>query len=263
MLPDASLSTCCAVSYGHPLARWLLGDSFHPGGLDLTTRLAHIMSLRPASTLLDAGSGLGASAVHLAKTFECNVVGITLEEEGIAAGYQQARQHGVEDRVKLIQGDIQEIYLEAAPFDAVLMECVLSILPRKEATLHRLLDATRPGGQLGLTDVTVHGPLPPHLQGVLAVAACTGDARSLEEYADLIRAAGFAVDQSQDLPEIAASFLRGIKGKLLMADVAIGLGKLPIGDDVLAQGKQLLAEVDDLVRQGVLSYGLVTAHKPA
>ena len=148
-------------------------------------------------------------------------------------------------------------------FDAVLMECVLSILPRKEATLRRLLDTLRPGGQLGLTDVTVQGPLPSHLQGVLTVAACTGDARSLEEYADLIRAAGFAVDQSQDLPEIAALFLRGIKGKLLMAEVAIGLGKLPLGKDVIAQGKQILAEVEDLVRQGVLSYGLVAAHKPA
>ena len=263
MLPDASLNTCCAVSYGHPLARWLLGNSFHPGGLDLTTRLAHIMGLQPASTLLDAGSGRGASAVHLAKTLECHVVGITLEEEGVAAGCQQARQDGVEDRVNFIQGDIQEIDLEAVSFDAVLMECVLSILPGKETTLRRLLDATRPGGRLGLTDVTVQGPLPSHLQGVLAVAACTADARSLEEYAELIRAAGFDVDQSQDLPEIAASFLRGIKGKLLMAEVAIGLGKLPIGKDVLAQGKQILAEVEDLVRRGVLSYSLVVAHKPA
>ncbi len=101
------------------------------------------------------------------------------------------------------------------------------------------------------------------VQSALAVAACTGDARSLEEYAELIRAAGFAVDQSQDLPEIAASFLRGIKGKLLMAEVALRLGKLPIGKDVLAQGKQILAEVGDLVHQGVLSYGLVAAHKPA
>ena len=263
MLPDVSLSTCCAVSYGHPLARWLLGDSFHPGGLGLTTLLAHVMGLRPASTLLDAGSGRGASAVHLAKTFECHVVGVTLEEEGIAAGYQQARQNGVEDRVKLIQGDVQGIDLEAASFDAVLMECVLSILPRKEATLQRLLDVLRPGGHLGLTDVTVQGPLPPHLQGVLAVAACTGDARSLGEYAELIQKAGFAVDQSQDLTEIAASFLRGLKGKLLMAEVGIRLGKLPIPIDAIAQGKQLLAEVEDLVRQGVLSYGLVAVHKPA
>ena len=177
MLLDASLNACCAVSYGHPLARWLLGESFHPVGLDLTTHLAHIMGIESESILLDAGSGRGASSVHLAKTFDCHVTGITLEEEGVAAGYQLAHHHGVEDRVGFLRGDIQEIDLETESFNSILMECVLSILPRKEATLCRLLNTLRPGGYLGLTDVTVRGPLPPHLQGVLAVAACTGDAR--------------------------------------------------------------------------------------
>ena len=262
MLPDASLNACCTVSYGHPLARWLLGESFHPGGLDFTTHLAHIMGIESESILLDAGSGRGTSAVHLAKTFDCHVTGITLEEEGVAAGYQLAQQHEVEDRVGFLQGDIQEIDLEAESFDAILMECVLSIVPRKEATIRRLYDALRPGAYLGLTDVTIREPLPTHLQGVMAVAACTGDARSLEEYSNLVRTAGFEVDQSQDLPKIADSFLRDIKGKLLVAEVAIGLGKLPIGGDALAQVKQILAEVQDLVRQGALSYGLVVAHKP-
>ena len=86
---------------------------------------------------------------------------------------------------------------------------------------------------------------------------------SLEEYAELIQAVGFEVDQSQDLPDIAASFLRDIKTKLLMAEVAIGLGKLSISRDALAQVKQTLAEVQDLVCQGALSYGLVVAHRPA
>jgi ubiquinone/menaquinone biosynthesis C-methylase UbiE len=262
MLPDASLNTCCAVSYGHPLARWLLGESFHPGGLKLTTHLARIMGVESGSILLDAGSGRGTSAVHLAKTFGCRVTGITLEEEGVAAGYRLARQNMVEDMVGFLQGDIQETDLEAESFNAVLMECVLSIIPGKEATLRRLYDALRPGAYIGLTDVIVQGLLPPHLQSILAVAACTGDARSLEGYSHLVQSAGFEVDQSQDLPEIAASFLRDIKGKLLVAEVAIGLGKLPIDRDALAQVKQTLAEVQDLVSQGVLSYGLVVAHKP-
>ena len=261
-LPAADLIACCTVSYGHPLARWLLGESFHPGGLKLTTHLAHIMGVEPESTLLDAGSGRGTSAVHLAKTFDCRVTGVTLEEEGVAAGNQLAQQHKVEDKVGFLQGDIQEIDLEAESFSAILMECVLSILPRKDTTLRHLYDALRPGAYLGLTDVTIREPLPPHLRGVMAVAACTGDARSLEDYSHLVQSAGFEVDQSQDLPEIAASFLRDIKGKLLVAEIAIGLGKLPVGRDALAQVKQILAEVQDLVSQGALSYGLVVAHKP-
>lgn len=260
--PAADLNACCAISYAHPVARWLLGDSFHLGGLELTTRLGQMMGIESESILLDAGSGRGTSAVHLAKTFDCRVTGITIEEEGVAAGYQLAQQHRVEDRVFFIQGDIQEISLDAESFDAILMECVLSILSRKGTTLSRLYDTLRPGAYLGLTDVTVQGPLPPHLQSILAVAACTGDARSLKEYSRLLQTAGFVVDQGHDLPEIAASFLRDIRVKLMMAEVAIGLGKLPIGRDALAQGKQILAEVQDLVGRGALSYGLVVAHKP-
>ena len=262
-LPDTSINACCVASYAHPLARWLLGDSFHPGGLKLTTQLAQGMGLHAASTLLDAGSGRGASVVHLAQMLGCRAVGVTLEEEGATTGYDLARQQRVEDRVAFLQGDIQEVDLETGAYSAVMMECELSILPQKEATLRRLHDVLQPDGRLGVTDVTVNGPLPTHLQGVLAVAGCTGDARSLEEYSELVRVAGFTVDYAQDLPETASSFLRDIRGKLLMAEVAIRLGKVAVSLETLAEGKRVLEEVLDLASRGVLSYGMVVAHRPA
>ena len=262
-LTKPGINACCTASYSHPLARWLLGDSFHPGGLALTTRLAHLMGIGPSSRLLDVGSGRGSSAVHLAKTVGCRVVGITLEKDGVAAGYELARKQGVEDRVTFIEGDIQDVKLEDESFHLVLMECVLSILPRKAAVLRRLHGLLLPGGHLGLTDVTAAGTLPPELQGVLAIAGCVGDAGSLEGYRALVEAEGFTVAQSQDLQETASSFLRSIKGKLLMAEVASKLGKLPVRDDLVSGGKRILAMTQDLVRQGILSYGILVAQKPA
>ena len=262
VVPEPTIAACCAASYSHPAARWLLGDSFHPGGLVLTSHVARLIGLGPTSRILDAGSGRGATAVHLAKTLGCQVVGVTLEEEGVVAGQYLARREGVEDRVVFLQGDIQEAELEEESFDAVLMECVLSILPDKEGALRRLWGLLRPGGQLGLTDVTVSGALPLALQGILAVAGCVGDARSLQEYHALLGGQGFVVDLSQDLPETVATFLQDVRGKLLLAEVASKLGKLPIGGDVLAEGKRILAEVQGLVLHGVLGYGLVVARKP-
>ena len=262
MLPDAEVIACCATTYSHPLARWLLGDSLHPGGLPLTTQVGQLLRISAASRVLDAGSGRGASAVHLARTIGCQVVGVTLEDDGVAAGLELARRQGVEERVTFLQADIQEVDPPTDSFDAVLMECVLSILPRKDAALQQLHRLLAPGGRLGLTDVTVSGPLPPELQGVLAVAGCVGDARPLDGYRSLIEAAGFVVEQSQDLREAATSLLRDVRGKLLMAEVASKLGKLPISADLLATGKRLLGGVEGLVQQEVLSYGLVMAHKP-
>ena len=89
-MPDGGgtldLNACCAVTYGHPLARALLGDSLHPGGLALTSRLAALMGIGATSNVLDAGSGLGATPVHLAHSKGCRVTAVTLEREGAVAG---------------------------------------------------------------------------------------------------------------------------------------------------------------------------------
>ncbi len=57
----ASQASCCAVFYGRSDVRALLGDSFHPGGLALTRRLAGELGLGPDDTVLDVACGNGAS----------------------------------------------------------------------------------------------------------------------------------------------------------------------------------------------------------
>ena len=258
----AELSACCRVSYGHPLARWVLGDSLHPGGLALSSRLAGQMGIRASSRVLDIGSGLGATAVHLSRTIGCRVTGVTLEEEGIAVGKELARREGVEDRVSWVCGDVQKIELEAITFDFVVVECVLSILADKAGALRRLHGMLKAGGRLGLTDVTVSGTLPPRLQGLLATVGCVGGALSSAGYRELLEAEGFVVERSEDCGDVAASFLHDIRGKLLVGEIAWKLGKLPIGEGALAEAQRLLESVEEQVERGVLGYGLAVARKP-
>lgn len=239
--PDAELLACYAASYSHPVAWWLLGGSLHPGGLALTGRLAEA----------------------LAQTRGCQVTGLTLEEAGVEAGRELARHHGVAEQATFRQGDAGAMAPAQGPFDAVILECVLSILPDKARALGRLHKLLRPSGRLGLTDVTVSGPLPQELQGLLAVVGCVGGARPLEEYRELVEAQGFVVDAARELPEVAGSFLREAKGKQLMAEIAVGLGKLSVSPQLIGQGRRLLAQVQELVSQGLLGYGMLTAHKPS
>ena len=51
------LAACCVDVYSHPIARWLFGDSFHPGGLALTQRVARLAGVGPGPRVLDLGSG--------------------------------------------------------------------------------------------------------------------------------------------------------------------------------------------------------------
>ena len=261
MQPSAEqeLLACCAASYGHPLARWLLSDSMHPGGLALTEKLGAALALHSGSRLLDAGSGRGTSAVHLAEGIGCSVVGVTLEAEGAQAAAELAKERGVAERTSFLVGDIAAVGLGDRTFDAVLMECVLSIIPDKARALAVLHDVLRPGGRIGITDVTLSGPLPGELAGMLATVGCVGDARSLDEYAGLLEGAGFAIESHDALPETAGRTLRDISEKLFMAQLAAGLGKLAVDATLLAKAQSGLAEVRSLVAEGRLGYGLLVA----
>jgi arsenite methyltransferase len=258
---EMDIKTCCVASYTHPLARWFLGDSLHPGGLTLTTRLARMAGVGPQSLVLDAGSGLGASSVHLAQTVGCRVVGVTLEEEGVARGARLAGGSDVADRVTFLEGDIQEVDLMPGSFDVAFMECVLSLVSDKRGVLRRIRSLLRSGGSFALSDVTLKGPLPEEMRGVAASVACMGATLPLEGYRHLVKSAGFDVEHIEDLPEVASNLLRDFRDKLLMAEIAVALGKLPVDGELLAVIKRYLALAEDMVRSGTLSYGMLVARR--
>ena len=255
------LQACCMQVYGHPAVRWLMGDSLHPGGEELTSRLADWASVDASARVLDAGSGQGASAVQLGEQRGCQVLAVTLEE-GVAAGRQRALQQGVDERVTFVQGDVLHMDLEPGAFDVVLMECVLSILPDKAVALRRLASTLKPGGRLALSDVTVSGPIPVDIQGLLAVAGCVGDARSLSEYSALVAEAGLKVSWCNSLPEVVASTVRHIKSRLQLAQLAVKLGQLPVAPSLVSRARHLVEEVERLVAEGTLGYAALVATRP-
>ena len=255
------LEACCKLSYGHPAARWLMGDSFHPGGIELTDRLAGLLAIGPSDNVLDAGSGLGTTAVRLAESKGCEVTGATLEAEGVVAGEALARTRGVSDRVSFIQGDFAELPANIGPFSVALMECVLSIVPDKGRALGRLRRRLGHGARLGLSDVTVEGDLPAEFEVVMARAGCLAGALPQDAYEELLRKEGFAVEESVDCHEAATSFLAGISVKLQAARLAIGLGHLNVPKGILDQAERLIGLAAELADRRVIGYSLVVARR--
>ena len=238
---------------------FLLGESFHPGGLGLTDDLVRAAGVGAADLLLDAGSGRGVSSVHIAEITGCDVTGLTIEAEGVKQGERLAEARGVADRVRFVQGDIMALSPGEQPYDVVVMECVLSALPDKQEALRRIHDVLRPGGVLAITDVTLEGAVPQGLEGVTASALCLAGALPLDEYASVVEAAGFAVQEAHDLPDIVDGFIdRAVKG-LMMAEIAVGLGKLDIAPTTLQPAKAAMKAATGLVNDGRLGYALVVA----
>jgi arsenite methyltransferase len=255
------LKSCCATLYESDFARLLLGDSFHPGGLRLTQQLGELLELGPGLRVLDVASGKGESAIFLARHFGCQVVGIDFGSENVRESAARSSDAGLAQLVQFHQGDAETIDFPNAEFDAVICECAFCTFPDKPAAATEFSRILKPGGRVGLSDLTRSTALAPELEGLLAWIACIADARPAAEYVAYLEAAGFISLNVEPHDEALAEMVREIQGKLLGAELMSKLKKLDIGGVDFTQAKTLARAAADAVRARTLGYAIVTGQK--
>lgn len=257
------LKSCCAALYEKDWVRLLLGDSYHPGGLALTERLGQLLGLRPGMRVLDVAAGRGASALSLAQKFGCEVVGTDLSAEMVRLATQSAQEAGLSDQVSFIQGDAERLPFEASVFDAVICECAFCTFPDKPTAAREFARVLRPGGKIGMSDLTRESALPSELESLLAWVACIADARPLEEYASHLRNAGCDSVQTEMHHEALAQMVKEIRGRLVTAQLLVGLKKLDLPDVDLAQAQTVARSAEQAIRDGKLGYALIVGQRHA
>ena len=274
---DCEIKICCATFYQSDLVRMLLGDVLHPGGLALTRHLGSVIGLGPGDRVLDVACGRGASAVHLAEQFGCHVTGLDYGPQNIAAAEAHATNKGVVHLTTFRQGDAEGLPFDEGAFDAVISECSFCTFPDKAmatAEMARVLRCPEPfdvtqdkpaegrsGGRLGLTDMTISGPLPEDIQSLLAWVACVAGAGTPEDYVATLRKAGFAGFTVEDHRDVLLGMVDDVRRKLLGVELAVWLGKLDLGDLDLSEGKHLARRAVELIEGGTVGYTLITARK--
>ncbi len=251
------LKSCCAALYEKDWARLLLGDSYHPGGLALTERMGEVLELRPGMRVLDVAAGRGTSALHIAHTFGCEVVGTDLSAEMSRLATVCAAEAGLSSQITFQQGDAEQLPFADNTFDAVLCECAFCTFPDKPTAAREFARVLRPGGRVGLSDLTREGELPPELQSLLAWVACIADARPLEEYAHHLRTAGCDDITTETHHEALAQMVKEIRGRLVAAQLLVGLKKLELPDVDLAQAQMVARSAEQAIRDGKLGYALI------
>jgi len=258
-LAPEEVKACCASAYSSSAARWLLGDHFHPGGAELTSRLARALRVGSGNLVVDLASGPGTSAVQLELETGCDVIGVDLAAGSVAAATCKAEKAGLSGRVRFVQGDAEALPLEDESADGVLCECALCTFPDKATAVSEVARVLRPGARLALSDVTaLADELPPELTSLNAWVACIADARPLEEIAALVEDGGLVVETSERRDQALVAMLDDVDARLRTARM-LGLGLLGGG---IAQGRELVAAARGAVRAGLLGYGVVVARLP-
>lgn len=260
---EGDVKSCCATLYESDLARMLLGDSFHPGGMRLTQRLGEKLGLRSGVRVLDVASGKGESAIFLATTFGCEVVGVDFGAENVKQATIRGGEAKVTHLVSFRQGDAEKIAFPDASFDALICECAFCTFPDKHAAASEFARVLKPGGRVGLSDLTRAATLPPELTGLLAWIACIADARPVEEYAAYLETAGMHTVEIESHEEALAEMVRDIQGKLLGAELMRKLKKLDLKGVDFAQAKSLARAAGDAVRARTLGYAILIGIKDA
>ncbi|HEY7122397.1 MAG TPA: methyltransferase domain-containing protein [Ktedonobacterales bacterium] len=261
-LDAAEVKSCCAAVYQSDWARLLLGESFHPGGLELTGRLGMLLELGPGKRVLDVAAGQGTSALYLAQRFGCAVLGVDYGGEAVRKANAAAAAAGLAHLVHFQQGDAERLPVDDASFDAILCECAFCTFPDKRAAAAEFARAVRPGGRVGLSDLTRAGEVPPELEGLLAWVACIADAQPLDRYIEYLQEAGLHIGLTEPCNDALSTLVQEIRAKLLGAELLVKLKRIDLPAVNFEQAKTLARAAADAIKAGTLGYAILTATRP-
>ena len=262
VVAEESVKSCCAQLYESDYAKVLLGDSFHPGGLELTQRLGAVLHLNQESRVLDVASGKGTSAIHLAEAFGCEVVGVDYGSESVMRANEAAAAKGLSERVRFEVGDAENLAFDSSSFDAIICECAFCTFPNKTTAAREFARVLKPEGRIGLSDLTRAGDLPKELNTLLAWVACIADAQPMERYVSLLVEAGFKVDCIEPHDDALSEMVNQVRMKLLGAEIMVGLKKLELPNLNFAEAKQMASSSLQAIQQGKLGYAIVAGFLP-
>jgi arsenite methyltransferase len=159
-------------------------------GCGLPTQFAKI---KAGDVVIDLGSGAGNDCfVARSETGERGkVIGIDFTPAMIEKARVNAEKLEY-NNVEFRQGDIEHIPVAASKADVVVSNCVLNLVPNKDAVFAEIYRVLKPGGHFSISDVVLVGELPDALRKDAEMyAGCVAGAIQMDEYLGLIMANGF------------------------------------------------------------------------
>jgi SAM-dependent methyltransferase len=159
-------------------------------GCGLPTQYAKI---KKGDTVIDLGSGAGNDAfIARNETGENGkVIGIDFTPAMINKARINAEKLNFTN-VEFRQGDIENMPASDNLADVIVSNCVLNLVPGKDAVIKEIYRVLKPGGHFSISDIVLLGDLPDALRHDAELyAGCVSGAIQKEAYLELIQQNGF------------------------------------------------------------------------
>jgi len=138
-----------AIHYGY----WDIKTKNHQEALLNQNRfMADALKIHPGAKILDAGCGIGGSALWLAKNFDVHVIGITLSRGQLEEARKLANNHKLQERVEFGAQDYLHTNFAKNSFDIVWGLESVCHAKRKKEFLTEAYRVLKPGGKIVVAD---------------------------------------------------------------------------------------------------------------
>ena len=182
-------------------------DQDHYGGLAANDALARCARIGTGSKVVDLCAGLGGPARYLAHRYGADVTGIELTPARVAGAAELTRRVGLAAKVRVIEGNVMDLPLADASYDAVASQEALLHVPDVGRAFGEARRVLRPGGRIAFTNWVIHRPLSEAQRKLLWDGMAAATLIGIAEHADLLRDAGFAIEAVEDETEAWGTIL--------------------------------------------------------
>ncbi len=132
---------------------------FVPSPQHIVEKMLEAAQVKPNETIFDLGCGDGRVLITAARKFGARAVGVELSPNLARTATEKIRKEGLEDRCKVIQGDLMEVDLSEA--DVVVLYLLTSSNERLRPNLEKYL---RPGARVVSHDYEIRGWKPARME---------------------------------------------------------------------------------------------------
>jgi tocopherol O-methyltransferase len=116
--------------------------------INMNRQMARRLDLRAGQRILDAGCGVGGSAMWLAQACELEVIGINIVPGHVERANRYSRERGLDNRIRFEQQDFHHTTFADASFDVVWAQESVVHSADKGAFLAEAFRLLKPGGKL-------------------------------------------------------------------------------------------------------------------